>query len=255
MSDDTRHEDTAMQRLCTIGRLPLRALALVVIGLPLGACIRDRLATGSVHFPDDYRERHPIAMVDAPRNLDVFAGGSPHGLDRRQRQDVYAFAADYARGGQGLMTAIVPIGTPRAAETRRTLAAIRGTLADSGLGAGALAVVSYVPDDPALAAPIRLKFNQLQAKVASQCGQWPGDLASGSSIEGWHNRPYWNFGCATQANLAGQVADPVDLVRGRQETPVDTAKRLNAIGKIRRGQDPSTDYKQDATRINQAVGN
>jgi type IV pilus biogenesis protein CpaD/CtpE len=38
-------------------------------------------------------------------------------------------------------------------------------------------------------------------------------------------RPYWNLGCAMQSNVASQIADPVDLVRGRQEGRIDTASR------------------------------
>lgn len=242
-----------MKRLCHPRPWACRTL-LLTLALPLGACVKDRVeATGSLGYPNDYRERHSIVLTDAPRTLDVFTGSSPSGLDRRQRQDVYTFGLDYEQAGKGPMTAFVPLR--RDAATRPTLAAIRDTLEQAGVYRDSLAVVSYTPDDPLLVAPIRLKFARLQAKVAGQCGQWPADLSGGPSTEGWHNRTYWNFGCATQVNLANQVADPVDLVRGRQETPVDTQKRLGAIGKIRRGQDPSTTYKEEAGRINQSVGN
>ena len=81
------------------------------------------------------------------------------------------------------------------------------------------------------------------------------DLASGASLETWQNRPYWNLGCAYQANLAAQVADPIDLVRARPEDRLDTARRMNAIEKLRKGQDPTTVYKVNATKINSFGGN
>ena len=35
----------------------------------------------------------------------------------------------------------------------------------------------------------------------------------------FENRPYWNFGCANQRNLAAMVDNPADLVQPRGETP------------------------------------
>jgi pilus assembly protein CpaD len=55
--------------------------------------------------------------------------------------------------------------------------------------------------------------------------------------------------------MAAQVADPVDLVRGRTESAPDTIQRTKKIEAIRQGQDPSTQYRQEGTKINQAVGN
>jgi pilus assembly protein CpaD len=54
--------------------------------------------------------------------------------------------------------------------------------------------------------------------------------------------------------LAAQVADPIDLVRGRSEGRADIVKRMNAISKLREGKDPSTQYRQEQTSINSAVG-
>lgn len=68
------------------------------------------------------------------------------------------------------------------------------------------------------------------------------------------NRPYWNLGCATQSNVAAQVADPIDLVRARQEGRVDTLKRMRAIEELRKGQDPSTEYRSEAAKTSSAVG-
>ena len=129
-------------------------------------------------------------------------------------------------------------------------------MAGAGVGGSQLAVSSYEPLDPALASPVRLTFHRLQAKVASKCGQWPQDLG-GSDIEfNAANEPYWNLGCATQANLAAQVADPLDLVRGRPEGGSDAIRRTKNIENLRQGKDPSTVYRQDDRgKITQGVGN
>ena len=94
----------------------------------------------------------------------------------------------------------------------------------------------------------------LVAKVASQCGQWPDDLASAGSINGWENRPYWNLGCSTQSNLAALVADPRDLVSPYGEAPNDVAKRTRAITSIRGGADPATSWTVKNSNIGATGG-
>ena len=59
----------------------------------------------------------------------------------------------------------------------------------------------------------------------------------------WSNKPYWNFGCAYQTAFAAQVADPRDLVTPQAETPADTAMRVRGIESLRKGEDPSTNWK------------
>ncbi len=98
---------------------------------------------------------------------------------------------------------------------------------------------------------MRLIFQGLKAVVPTPCGQWPTDLASGGSTEGWKNESYPNFGCATQSALAAQVDDPRDLAQSRASDPPDVAMRLRAIGDVREGKDPGTDWKTQNTPIGQ----
>jgi pilus assembly protein CpaD len=100
-----------------------------------------------------------------------------------------------------------------------------------------------------------LSFAKLQAQVPHSCGHWPEDLGTSNWRVWAQNTSYWNFGCATQNNLAAFVADPLDLERGRPEGRIDTVRRMTAIEKLRAGQDPSTTYRDNATRLNQSVGN
>ena len=87
-----------------------------------------------------------------------------------------------------------------------------------------------------------LSFVGVKAIVPTACGQWPEDLASGSSLEGWKNEPYSNFGCATQSMIAAQVDDPRDFVQPRALGPSDVAMRTRAIEDVRKGQDPGTQW-------------
>jgi pilus assembly protein CpaD len=236
-------------------RLPLprptwaRLAAAAALGASLSACA-DRVVTAPT-YPGDVRDRHPIVLADAPRTLDVFMN-SPSSLDPRQRADVWAFAQEYRRHGRGPIVAQVPAST---AGAQHALSAIRAALAEGGLPGAYVSAAPYQPADPTVAAPIRLSFQRLQAKVASQCGQWPQDLGVSDPGFNLRNDPYWNLGCAARSNMAAQIADPVDLVRGRVESPPDTIRRSKVIEAVREGRDPSTQYRQDGTKINQAVGN
>lgn len=218
---------------------------LAALAPALGACANRADTTGST-YPADVRERHPIVLGHGARVLDVFVEGA-RGVQPRGEQDLQAFFAEYRRYGNGPMTAQVPVGVPYEAATRAALARIRGA------AAGPISVSSYSPADPALASPIRLSFQRLQAKVGSTCGLWPQDLGVSDYEYNQSNQPYWNLGCAVQSNVASQIADPVDLVRGRQPTAPDTGRRMYNIEQLRKGQDPTTQFKTDTTSVRQGI--
>lgn len=225
---------------------PIAALLLAALLPALGACQTGGDVTGSI-YPQDHHDRHPIVLRDGARVLDVFVGG-PSGLVTREREDVTSFLAEYRQFGTGALVVQVPAGAGANPSTQRALATIRAA------AGGRAAIRSYEPGDPSVASPIRLTFRRLEAKVTSTCGLWPQDLGVSDSSFGSRNEQYWNFGCAYQSNLASQVADPVDLVRGRAETPPDTGRRMYNFGQIRQGQDPSTAYKQQDSSVKQGVG-
>lgn len=219
----------------------------------LGACAAKGDLT-TAEMPADVRERHPIVLRDAPRSLDVFVGRAGAPLDPRQAEDVTEFAQEYRRSGRGGLVAQVPTGTRREAASHDALTGIRAALARGGVPAAYLSVTTYPVSDPGLASPIRLTFGALQAQVPHACGQWTEDLGVSNFRKSTSNEPYWNLGCSTQATLAAQVADPIDLVRARTEGRADMVKRLGAIGKLREGKDPSTQYRQETPQINSTVG-
>jgi pilus assembly protein CpaD len=221
------------------------AAAVTIAGLALSACTADRAVTGST-YPTDYRVRHPIILTDAPRTLDVIVNLSGV-LDPRQHDDIRAFALEFRRYGRGPLLVEMPTGGKPAAmhAARRTLEAVRASIRAEDLPGGAIATRSYSVADPIAASAIRLSFNRVQAKVTDQCGLWPQDLGVGDPGFNFRNEPYWNLGCASQSTLAAQVADPVDLVRGRTEGRIDTLRRSKDIENLRQAKDPSTDWKQD----------
>jgi pilus assembly protein CpaD len=227
------------------GRRESRLVVIAALSAALAGCQSSTESTGST-YPTDFRDRHPIVLADAPRVLDMFVEG-PRGFGERERADLQAFLAEYSRYGQGRLVAQVPVGTENRAATRAAVERIRSAAGSR------LAVSTYRPADPTLASPIRLSFPRLQAKVGSTCGLWPQDLGVSDADFNMANQPYWNLGCATQSNFAAQIADPVDLVRGRQPTSPDTGRRMYNIDKLRQGQDPSTNYNSQATSVRSGV--
>jgi pilus assembly protein CpaD len=65
------------------------------------------------------------------------------------------------------------------------------------------------------------------------------------------NQSAYNFGCTYQKNLAAQIADPRDLVRPRQEGPVDVTKRLAGIDRIRK--ETSNELRPSGTSLRDNV--
>ena len=223
------------------------ALAATLLALTLSAC-NHRSADITASVPHDYRERHPIVLAEGPRSIAIYAGGGR--IDPRQAEDIAAFAAEYRSQGRSQIVAEVP-----GDHGSHGFGAVRQALARQGVSSSSISVRSYPAPDPMIAAPIKLSFAKLQARIPHECGHWPEDLGASNYRFSVSNRSYTNFGCATQNNLAVFVADPLDLERARPEGRVDTVRRMNAVAKLRQGGDPSTSYRDSATRINTAVGN
>lgn len=182
----------------------------------------------------DYRARHQIALTEGPRSVDVFPVGMGT-LDAASRDKVRAFSHAYMREGRGPIAIQTPRGTMNDAHVRAMTEAIRREMAASGV-TSAVNIGPYDVADPKHAAPIRISYLGLVARVPHQCGQWPADLASGSSLQGWENTTHWNHGCAYQNAFAQQVADPRDLAGPRAEAPADVVMRTRAIKQAREGQ-------------------
>ncbi len=228
---------------------PPLAAALVMAAALAGCGQTDRIVASSVPL-DDYTARHPIVLAETRTAIDVFPTSSSGRLDRHTAKQVYAFAEQYRELGRGRFTVLVPRGRTEHA----AVVDIRHLLALGGAG-GEVEVASYPVADPRLASPIRLSYEGLRATVTDQCGQWPRDLSSASSLDGWENKPYWNLGCATQTMIAAQTSDPRDLVTPRGEEPADTLIRARGIEAIRKGNDPNTNWTVKSTNISGAGGN
>jgi pilus assembly protein CpaD len=138
----------------------------------------------------------------------------------------------------------VPVGTPNARAAADAYREVHALLSAAGVPPRAIAVHHFRPDDPRQLATIRLNYPKISA-VAGPCGLWPEDL--GPSIKDksyFENKPYYNFGCAYQRNMAAMIDNPSDLVQPRPETPAYTARRTEGFEKYRKGESTATTYPE-----------
>ena len=219
--------------------------ALICVAVALSACktTGEPVAT-TASFPDDYRLRHPIAIQEADRAVIVFVGRGRGGLSAAQRSDVTGMAQTWFKEGTGGISIDMPVNTPNARAAADTLREIQATFAAAGIPPRGIAVRQYRPEDPRHMAAIRLTYPKITA-TAGPCGLWPDDLGPSVNNKGYFdNKPYYNFGCSNQRNMAAMIDNPSDLVQPREETPAYTPRRNIAFDKYRRGVTTATTYPE-----------
>ncbi|CAL1690454.1 hypothetical protein MMB232_00579 [Brevundimonas subvibrioides] len=124
---------------------------------------------------------------------------------------------------------------------------IKGALEASGVSSYQVQVVTYVAPDPR--APVLVGFDTVRA-VVPQCGTgWTNLTRTGS------NAGYGNFGCAVNANLAAQIANPRDIVQPRTMTPVDAGRRAVVFDNYRQGEQTAAPQEDlvARTQVSRAV--
>lgn len=239
----------AVKPVSTVRRRLLSAVALVLVAGTLGACQHTNEEVVSAP-PNDYRQRHPVVVQEADRSLEVFVGTGRGGLTAPQRTDVTAFAQSWLQEGTGPMIIDLPVATPNARAATQSLHDIQGILSSTGVPPRGVTVRRYTPPNPTQFATIKINYPKITAD-AGPCGLWPEDL--GATFRNpiyQENRPYSNFGCASQRNMAAMVANPADLVQPRPESPTYTSRRSTVLGKYSKGESTATTYPdQDKGKI------
>ena len=210
----------------TTSKMPrVRGLVLVALAGSLAACAApnfDDRSTGSI--PRDFRERHPIVITDETRTLDVPVGQGDAQLPEGTRETILGFLARYRVESEGVIQISKPGGAANAATAAAAAREVSELFALAGVPESRVVHSTYHVAGDAIA-PVRLAYTAVRATVAD-CGLWPEDLAS--KEQNHDNRNYHNFGCATQNNLAAQIANPTDLLHPREASPID-ASRQNTI--------------------------
>jgi len=124
---------------------------------------------------------------------------------------------------------------------------IKGALEAVGAPGHRIQIVAYDAPDPR--APVLVGFDTVRAAVPRCGGSWT------SLTRTANNDSSANFGCAVNANLAAQIADPRDIVRPRDMAPADGARRSVVLDFYRKGQATAAPREDLVAggRISQAV--
>lgn len=124
---------------------------------------------------------------------------------------------------------------------------IKGALEAQGVSPHQVRVVTYVAPEPR--APVLVGFETIRAAVPTCGTSWTNLGRTGA------NAGYANFGCAVNANLAAQIADPRDIVSPRAMQPGSAARRAVIFDKYRLGEQTAAarEILVDSGRVSNAV--
>lgn len=203
-------------------------LAVLIAATTLQSCARDPQTTGSVAL--DYRQRHPITLSEAQHSFDIPISSGDSRLTTAMVDNVHGFAQSYSNASTGIIQIHIPTGSANSSAASFIKKQVREALTKSGIAPSKIVEIPYRANSLDDAAPIRLSYVSMTA-MTSQCGEWPEDMNDHSR----YNENWYNFGCASQNNLAAQLANPLDLMGPRAMTPVDAAQRSRVISTYRAG--------------------
>ena len=239
---------------CGIAGLAVRAVIVAGYALLVCGCNTDMQQVAAVpDVPTDYRLRHPITLSESDHALEVFIGSNRGELSAMQRAEVLAFAQTWKREAIGGVVVDLPVGTSNERAATEAMHGVRSILAASGVPRDGIVVRRYRPPDGNLAT-IHISYPKISAQ-AGPCGLWPDDIGPSMNRDFFENQPPWNFGCASQRNLAAMVDNPADLVQPRRETPAYTMRRSTVVEAYKEGKATGTQYPStDTSKISTVSG-
>ena len=205
-------------------RLGPAAFALTLLG---GCANVHNVEVGAV--PDDYRTRHPIVVTQSETAIDIPVSNSETKLTLSSRSRVEEFASRFRSDKVDSIRVLVPYGSTNERAAEQVSRDVVKVLQKHHIGRGQIIVAPYSAVGDTGPTPVRLAYSTLVAQTGP-CGRWPEDLS-----ETTENKNYYNFGCATQQNLAAQIADPRDLLGPRGMDPSDAQRRTKVIDDYRNG--------------------
>jgi pilus assembly protein CpaD len=232
------------------GRRLRSAAALGALALLLGGCTHMKAPTIDRHvivgsIPEDYRTTHPIAIEEGVETMDLPAGLNVIRLTDAFKGSIRGFARGYLGSGSATIAIVTPAGSRNENPARALAGQIQEELIAAGVEAKSIEFRVYRAQPSEVTAPIRLAYSKVGAHTAG-CGPWPDQFNRNAD-----NRNYFNYGCATQQNLAAMVANPLDLLYPRDMSASDATRRSGVIGSYEG--DPAYRIAPSATQGNYAL--
>ena len=220
----------------SVAATAVRVAAAAACALFVCGCNTDQQVAGAPEVSADYRLRHPITLQEADHTLEIFIGSNRGELNPTQRAQVLAFGLGWKREATGGIVVDRPVGSSNEHASADAMREIVSILAASGLPPQSVVVQTYAATGPNLAT-VRISYPRIRAQ-AGPCGLWPNDIGPSMNRDYFENQPPWNYGCATQRNLAAEVDNPADLVQPRGETAAYTMRRTTVFQKYTRAKAP-----------------
>lgn len=185
-------------------------------------------------------EKHPILVSQQPSTMNLSVPAGSRGLTSAQVAQVEGFLARYraSDAGNSKLVIAVPQGGANEPAAMRIAGQLNGLIKEAGFADNAVQVQPYGAGRGSNA-PIRFSYMRFVAQ-GPECGYWPDNLARDS-----RNLNYHNFGCAQQANLAAQIANPADLVTPRTMDPAEAERRAVVFDKYRQGKSTASEKNAD----------
>lgn len=212
----------------------------------LAACASSPAAGPEAAAPITSTEQWTDRVQVDSRPDEVQLAVHAEGLSANQVQAVDGLLGRWLAAEGREIVVNAPIGGKDAEAAGRMAFAVRQRLVSMGAAPAKVRVTGYDAGG-APAAPLKVGFLRFTAQIP-QCGGWENVAATRD------NKPYANFGCAVTANMAAQVANPEDLIRPRDTTPIDAGRRATVLDKYRKGEvTSSAKDEQSSGAISRAV--
>lgn len=193
-------------------------------------------------FLNDTRKAHPISFSSEVETLYVEVPNGRSGLSRNQAADVRRFVERYKVESESSLKVAAPRASSRFA-VARSMNQVEDIIAGAGVPTDAVLQSDYAGHNGRFGPAIRIAYNRPVA-VPPHCQDWSHDLAINRE-----RLPYRDFGCATQRNLALNVANARDLQGPQYETPRSSERRSVTWTEYVKGEGTKLD------KLNTGVGN
>jgi pilus assembly protein CpaD len=168
------------------------------------------------------------------------------GVSVRQAEALSGLVNRWREDEGGVIGIQAPSAGVDSAAAYRMSESARSFLISKGVPGDQIEVTSYAPEAQAEPA-LLVGYLRFEAEIP-ECGKtWTNISRS------WKNDVQPNFGCAVNANMAAQLADPGDLLGPRRMTPQDGARRQHVLDNYRAGKETSSVPQRDSGRISSAV--
>ncbi len=174
---------------------------------------------------------NPIMVEPHFTSIKLSFSSAEAGLLPDDSDKLDAFVADFLSRGSGSIS----ISAPQGPDSTAIVTYFGNRLYNMGVPRSKILVGTH--DGPE--ARVEIGFIAYSASTRP-CGDWSENAANTAS-----NRTAANFGCAVQANIAAQVADPRDLIEMRPTDPADATRRTAVIDAYEKGKPTASEKTKD----------